>query len=354
VNISFFSRLKDDKSRPTVYLFYSAWALLVATVFCYGIFSIRIYFQNQKISELDKQINDYGTREEKLAEKEILGYKKKITDFSTLVDNHKISSNVFNFIEEKTLPNVMFSSINLSEVAGTIDVSGNSESMDTLSSQVHIFEENKDTVKSINVLSSQVADNGQVRFTMSLSLDPKIFAYSQANAIVSPETSVDSSNTASSLASLESLPYTNDKEGFSINAPKAWNVDESGKLGTSVVFLNTKPDKEGANVFDANINVISGPTKGLDLNNYINGQKKGLPKLFNDYKLVEDRTVDVHGMQGHILGNTFTQGVFQLRDLQLIVVKDGKAYIITGTALESTWDTYKDLMESSLLTFTLP
>ena len=58
-------------------------------------------------------------------------------------------------------------------------------------------------------------------------------------------------------------------------------------------------------------------------------------------------------MQTGIIGGTFVQGAFHLRNMQLVVVKGGQARIVTGTVLESTWNQYKDLIEFSLLTFNL-
>ncbi len=152
---------------------------------------------------------------------------------------------------------------------------------------------------------------------------------------------------------LEKQAYSNIQHGFKINPPKGWRVDESGQFGTLVIFFNTSTDQEGANPFGANINIISESTQGLNLNDYVAATKEALPKLLQNYKSTEDKSVSINGMQAKMIGGTFIQGVFHLRNFQLIAVKNGKAYIVTGTVLNSTWDTYKDLIESSLLTFEL-
>ncbi len=155
------------------------------------------------------------------------------------------------------------------------------------------------------------------------------------------------------LANLESRPYMNNASGFSIRAPKGWSVDESGTFGTLVAFLNTQTDQEGANPFGANVNIISESSQGLDLDGHVNAVKDSLFIGMTNYKSTESKKVSVNGVQAQIIGGTFAQGVFQLRNLQLIVVKSGEAYIVTGTVLNSTWDKYKNLMEASLLTFVL-
>jgi len=150
---------------------------------------------------------------------------------------------------------------------------------------------------------------------------------------------------------LEAKPYS---VGFKINPPKGWQIDESGQFGTIVSFFNPVVDQEAGNFFRANINVTSDSSQGLDLAGYIAFNKKMLPKLLQDYKLIEDKKVTTkNGRTAHLLGGTFTQGVFKLRNLQLTIISGSNAYMVTGTALESTWSKYKDIIEESLLSFDL-
>ena len=104
-------------------------------------------------------------------------YKQKIDDFASIINSHKISSNVFSFIEEKTLPNVWFSSFNMAQGTNEMRVSGEAESLATLSRQVNFFEGSQDYIKGISVLSSQVDETGRVKFLINLLLNPKIFEY---------------------------------------------------------------------------------------------------------------------------------------------------------------------------------
>jgi len=152
---------------------------------------------------------------------------------------------------------------------------------------------------------------------------------------------------------LEKQAYSNTQYGFKISAPKGWRVDDSGQFGTLVFFLNTQTDQEGENPFSANISIISESAQGYDLDSYVSVTKDLLLKLLQNYKSTDNRKVTVSGTQAQIIGGTVVQGVFHSRNLQLIVIKDGQAYVVTGTVLESTWNQYKDLIESSLLTFEL-
>ena len=155
---------------------YFVSALLVATLFCYVLFFFKVYWQNQQVNIIDQKIAAYGTPQQKAHEKQVFDYKKKIDDFAGILVSHKISLKIFNFIEEKTLPNVWFSSFDVSQAANEIRLLGEAENMETLSRQISFFE-NSDNVNTITVLNSQINNTGKIQFTLVVSLNPKLFSY---------------------------------------------------------------------------------------------------------------------------------------------------------------------------------
>lgn len=71
--------------------------------------------------------------------------------------------------------------------------------------------------------------------------------------------------------------------------------------------------------------------------------------LLPGYIAVQDGTIKTDGkIVGRILGGAFAQGGNKLRNLQVIRVGNGNAYVATATALKSTWESYKDIFEESL------
>ena len=67
-----------------------------------------------------------------------------------------------------------------------------------------------------------------------------------------------------SSVGLSSDKYVSSRAGFSMHPPTAWQIDESGQLGTFVVFVEPNGDEESGTTFSANINVI-GEQKPADL-----------------------------------------------------------------------------------------
>lgn len=358
MDFSLFYRLKNDQSQLFTALLYVAVALAIAVIFCYGIFTVNIYLHNQKISQLDQKIAVYGSDEQKAAEKKALDYKKEISDFANIVANHKISAGLFSFIQDHTLPSVWFSSFSAFEDTDEINVSGETKDWETLSHQVNIFETNKEYIKNATMATAQFTD-GRVKFILRLSLAPKIFTYGASPLpapVASPIAVGNLPESALPFDILQSQPYSNTKEGFKISAPKGWKVDETGKRDPTVIFTNNQADIQGTSSFSATMSVASGLAGKLNLDTYVAGQKNALAKSLANYQLVENEQLTVDGLPAYLIGITYTEAppsTTNVRMLQLIVIKNDNVYIVTGTALNSAWDTYKDLMRSSLLTLTL-
>ncbi|HLD70745.1 MAG TPA: hypothetical protein VI937_02595 [Negativicutes bacterium] len=157
--------------------FWVAVVLLVGAVFCYGMFWLKAHLLNQALAEVDSQALRYGTQAEKDAEKNVLTTQKQINDFAVVLNSQKITSNVFTFIEQKTLPNVWFSNFNLSQSSSELRLSGEAEDMATLSQQFKVFEDSNDHIKNISVFNSQISSTGRVSFLMNITVLPKIFEY---------------------------------------------------------------------------------------------------------------------------------------------------------------------------------
>lgn len=174
MNLGLLYQLKN-KSLWADLTFYVSIALLMAAFFGYSLFAYKYYLQNQKVNEVDQKIAAYGVPQQKEMEKITLDQKIAVDAFASLIGGRKIVSNVFAFIEQSILPDVWFSNFSLSEENGEIRLSGETKDMATLSRQIAVFEAESDMVKSVNVLNSQTAAGGKVKFIFILSLQPKIW-----------------------------------------------------------------------------------------------------------------------------------------------------------------------------------
>lgn len=156
-------------------IFYASVALLITIFFGYSLFAYKYYLLSQEVNKIDIDIASYGTLEQKTIEKEVLDYEKKVGLFAEIINKQKISSNIFSFIEQNTLPDVWFYNFGLAETSGEIKLSGETTNLKTISRQIEIFENKKEYVKEVSSFNTIVETNGAVKFSLSMVLSPEIF-----------------------------------------------------------------------------------------------------------------------------------------------------------------------------------
>jgi hypothetical protein len=156
------------------FLFYFSILLLIGTVAAN--FALDYY---QKKSEKDfknyvELIEMAWTPEQKSLERELIGYEKKINDFSTLIELHKFNSNLFPLLEKNTHPQVLFSTVEFNSTENTVALSCQTESFQTLGEQILILKKEK-LIKNINLANVLIGKEGKIIFNLNLSLDPQLF-----------------------------------------------------------------------------------------------------------------------------------------------------------------------------------
>ncbi|MBI1866390.1 MAG: hypothetical protein HY005_00950 [Candidatus Staskawiczbacteria bacterium] len=178
MNFGIFSKLRDNKLWWIDVVFYFIISFLIATISCYFIFAVKIYFQKENIKAYNVSLDTVGTEEQREMEKQVLDYQKKLNDYYPLIKNHRIFSNILTYFEQNTLPKVWFSKFSMNSKDVNIILSGETDSMEIFSRQVSVFEESEYFTK-ITVLGSTLGDKNKNSFNIVLSLDPKIFAFMQ-------------------------------------------------------------------------------------------------------------------------------------------------------------------------------
>ena len=174
-----FNKLRENKLWWVDVVFYFIISSLIATIACYFIFVAKIYSQKIGIKKFEESLATVGTDEQKDMEKQTFEKQEKINDYIPLIKNHRISSNIFAFLEQNTLPNVWFLRFSMGGKDANITLSGEAESVKVFSKQVSIFEENEYLTK-VAVLSSSLGRQNRINFNLVISLDPKILTFMPA------------------------------------------------------------------------------------------------------------------------------------------------------------------------------
>jgi hypothetical protein len=167
--------IKEKKEVTVDVVFYFVVSFAISLAACWGILMAKVFLQQNQIKHLDTQVAQYNTQDRQAKEKMLLEYKKKIDDFSVLLGDHRYSSNIFELIEKTTLPNVWFSNFAIQEEENSVQLSGQTENLESLSRQVHRFEDSP-YISKVVVLNSEAQEQlGKVQFSVSISLNRDIF-----------------------------------------------------------------------------------------------------------------------------------------------------------------------------------
>lgn len=145
-----------------------------------------------------------------------------------------------------------------------------------------------------------------------------------------------------------------DAEGrFGIVPPPGWERNGSDVGEIALLFVAPDPDVDAsARTFAANVNVLVRPAD-RDLTAVVDEARALLPERVPDYATVADEpAVLPGGAPAHLLGGTFTDRGFALRNLQLFTVVDGRTLIVTGTALADAWGRHAAALDAALRTLT--
>jgi hypothetical protein len=189
-------------------------------------------------------------------------------------------------------------------------------------------------VKGGIVVASSTATSTTIK-ALSVKSSQKTVTQSKANATLS-------------VTLVGGATYSDPKEGFTIVTPSDWLTDTTGKFGTKVLFYNPKADKTASSTFTANVNVLTEPVDELTSLTYMEMSKKGLKEVYPDYTVLREGMLMVSGHEGRVIEATFTQGVFPVHNVQLVVVFNKKATVVTGTSLASAWEKNVEAIEKAV------
>ena len=147
---------------------------------------------------------------------------------------------------------------------------------------------------------------------------------------------------ALSVSCEKGKPYVNDMFGFKAQYPDKWNVNDTGFLGTAVVFVSTQPEND----FKPSVNVFVRNSEDLSLQQFVNKSKKGLDTEIKDvgYKLkkfLAEGKIKFARHKGYYLTYLFSQGGIDLEGKSLYLVEGDRAFILTCTAKESDFGGYE-------------
>lgn len=157
-------------------LFYFSILLLVGVISGYFYLFYLQKKADKDLAELNQKISEGQTPERLALEEETLDWNNKLQDFAPFLTQHILNTQFFDFLEQKTHSRIFFNKINLNSKNYSVLLSGKADSFVTLGQQLLIFEKEQ-LIENFTVKDVSLNKEGQIEFSLELSLSSQIFKY---------------------------------------------------------------------------------------------------------------------------------------------------------------------------------
>jgi hypothetical protein len=146
---------------------------------------------------------------------------------------------------------------------------------------------------------------------------------------------------------------THTENGFQIQYPSEWELSLAKQMGSSFILFSPLENKE--DLFRENVNLIIQDVKGMniDLEKYAQISESQIKRMMTNSQILESKVLEKNGRSLYHLVYTADMGVYHLKFMQNYFIQNEKAYVLTFTADQKTYDRYIKVGEEILNTFDL-
>lgn len=155
-----------------------------------------------------------------------------------------------------------------------------------------------------------------------------------------------SSNKVDTKNVLDSAVYTD--RYFTMKLPKGWSV-EKGKTAGVVLLAPTLGASIAVGAVDLGTPIDYDPDlRSFWVNSFLDEYKRQI----DGFKFISSKDVTIDGLPGFRIDYKATFNGVPMEGYQLIAIKDGIEYVLTGTVTDkSQWKKYQDIIAKSFATF---
>jgi hypothetical protein len=97
--------------------------------------------------------------------------------------------------------------------------------------------------------------------------------------------------------------------------------------------------------------VITEDPRNYGLDEYVAANKTNLKAQITDAQILEEKDATIGDKPGKALVYTFAYGNYHLKNTAYILVNNGKGYVITCSALETSFDRFQSKFREILSSF---
>jgi hypothetical protein len=138
-----------------------------------------------------------------------------------------------------------------------------------------------------------------------------------------------------------------DTNKFSIATPPGWQRHIQTSNGFEILFIMAPP----VSGFSPNVNILTEDLKGLSPEEYL---KTNVENMKNANMILDDSgDFDADGLRGKYTTSTFNYQGTNIATKSYVFIKDGLAYVLTGSCLITQKDIYRPIFDKTVKTFKL-
>ena len=165
---------KQQETELSSIILTAAVIILVIAVGSFGVFAFLKARTEGKLEEATELLLAGKSTAQAELESQVLGVKTKLEDFAVLSGGQNNTSAFFEFIEDSTHSDVIFSQLALNPQEGKAVMNGETKSFRNLQEQITLFQEQVRSGK-VELTSISLGEAGQVKFTLTLQFEHSFF-----------------------------------------------------------------------------------------------------------------------------------------------------------------------------------
>jgi hypothetical protein len=142
--------------------------------------------------------------------------------------------------------------------------------------------------------------------------------------------------------------YKNKVFGYQLGYPAGFKIKT---VGSAVVFSSDIEDKTFAFSPSVNIVVIDLGAAPVDIESFYKQSKDALARSLGNVKFLEDKKEKLAGISAYRLVYVSRQKKADFKFLQVMCIRDNKAYVLTYTALQEQYEKHLKTAQAIIKSF---
>jgi len=165
--------IKGRKKRGSIFL--GIFLVILVTA---GYIAADFYLTslNNELADLDNQVLDIDKRRDKEMEREIATLNSQLSLIGSLLDNHVFWTGGFDILEDSTVPQLRFVSLNADVVKEEISAKVRTVNHSELAKQVAAYFA-EDSIKGVDVSGISLLSSGQIEASLLIKFDKSKFLH---------------------------------------------------------------------------------------------------------------------------------------------------------------------------------